>query len=41
MKNNFFIISILCTLLCVMISCHKDEQVKLLMRFTLPFWNSM
>ena len=28
MKNNFFIISILCTLLCVMISCHKDEQVK-------------
>ena len=28
MKNNFFIISILCTLLCVMISCHKDDEVR-------------
>lgn len=28
MKNNLFIISVLCTMMCMMVSCHKDEQVK-------------
>lgn len=28
MKKNLFIISVLCTMMCMMVSCHKDEQVK-------------
>ena len=28
MKNNLFIISVLCTMMCMMVSCHKDDNVK-------------
>ncbi|MBP5400173.1 MAG: peptidase M75 [Bacteroidales bacterium] len=28
MKNNLFIISVLCTMMCMMVSCHKDDNVQ-------------
>ena len=28
MKKHFFIISVLCTMMCMMVSCHKDDDVR-------------
>lgn len=28
MKKHFFIISVLCTMMCMMVSCHKDDEVR-------------
>ena len=28
MRNNLFIISVICTMMCMMVSCHKEDKVK-------------